>query len=514
MRGIWTVTLAVLVRIFCADTLSAQPILTLIGHNVQVSSGLTLGAVLPSVAFNSVNDEYMVVWMGVGTTSNDVLGQRLSGSGGLVGENIPIANGPGSQGDPFITRNSTDNNYLVAWRSQFDVPGSLDFNDAFGRLVSNTGALLGIPFHISDGGLELSSAYNPTGNDYLVTGRAFASGPPGIVGQRISNLGSLEGNQFFVSTAIVAAPNGQVVYNPISNEYFATWRDQQSLNLKGQRISSTGALLGSPIVISPFFTGSGTTAASVAFDPTNDRYLVVFSLFNANTIWGQFVSSSGELIGPNFQIQSVGSIDEAPSIMHGSINNVFFIVWRDDADVFGQLLSETGVALGFPLVIAKGTAEDLGGPITVHNSNTGDAVVVWADLRNAPRGDIFAQVVGISTEQELDRMPPVISGMPSSCALWPPNNKLLQVAVVAATDVESGIAPGSFDVTGSSDEPSDAEDIVITPTEAGSVTVQLRAARLGKKKDRVYTLTATVADLAGNRATATASCVVPHDQRR
>jgi hypothetical protein len=85
---------------------------------------------------------------------------------------------------------------------------------------------------------------------------------------------------------------------------------------------------------------------------------------------------------------------------------------------------------------------------------------------------------------------------------------------VAATDAESGIAPGSFDVTGTSDEPSDAEDIVITPTEAGSVTVQLRAARLGKKKDRVYTLTATVADLAGNRATATASCVVPHDQRR
>lgn len=115
----------------------------------------------------------------------------------------------------------------------------------------------------------------------------------------------------------------------------------------------------------------------------------------------------------------------------------------------------------------------------------------------------------------LDTTLPVISGMPArGCTLWPPNHKMVQVATVTAADAQSGIAPASFKVTGSSNEPSDpkAPDIVITPNGAGGFVVQLRADRSGKAKDRIYTLTATATDLAGNLATATATCTVPHDQ--
>lgn len=115
----------------------------------------------------------------------------------------------------------------------------------------------------------------------------------------------------------------------------------------------------------------------------------------------------------------------------------------------------------------------------------------------------------------LDRTPPVISGMPpASCVLWPPNHKLIPVATVIATDAASGIASGSFQVTGTSNEPSDSSnpDIVITPNGSGGYLVQLRADRLGGGTGRVYTLKATATDLAGNTATATTTCTVPHDQ--
>ena len=46
----------------------------------------------------------------------------------------------------------------------------------------------------------------------------------------------------------------------------------------------------------------------------------------------------------------------------------------------------------------------------------------------------------------------------------------------------------------------------------GGFVVELRAEHLGKARDRIYTLTATAADLAGNTVTATATCTVPHDQ--
>jgi hypothetical protein len=110
--------------------------------------------------------------------------------------------------------------------------------------------------------------------------------------------------------------------------------------------------------------------------------------------------------------------------------------------------------------------------------------------------------------------PPLISGMPGvGCSLWPPNRKLVQVAIVTATDTGLGIAPGSFIVTGTSNEPPDPKepDIVITPNGAGYV-VQLRADRLGNGTGRVYTLTATASDLIGNTTKVTATCTVPHDQ--
>jgi len=115
----------------------------------------------------------------------------------------------------------------------------------------------------------------------------------------------------------------------------------------------------------------------------------------------------------------------------------------------------------------------------------------------------------------IDETRPVISGMPGSgCTLWPPNHKLVQVATVAAKDAPSGLAPGSFTINGTSNEPISPDDpaIVITPNGPDSFVVQLLADRLGNGTGRIYTLTATAQDLAGNVASSTATCRVPHDQ--
>lgn len=112
--------------------------------------------------------------------------------------------------------------------------------------------------------------------------------------------------------------------------------------------------------------------------------------------------------------------------------------------------------------------------------------------------------------------PPVISGMPGpGCSLWPPNGKLVQVATVTATDAVGGLLPGSFNVTGTSNEPSDDPsnpEIVITPNGSGGYIVQLQARRLGTGTGRVYALTATASNSVGVTTNATATCTVPHDQ--
>ena len=116
----------------------------------------------------------------------------------------------------------------------------------------------------------------------------------------------------------------------------------------------------------------------------------------------------------------------------------------------------------------------------------------------------------------LDGSAPAISGLPAAdCSLWPPNHEMRRVAILSASDALSGVAPGSLHVKVSSNEPSDPSDpdFIVIP-DGGALVVELRADRQASGSGRLYTLTATAKDLADNERTVTATCTVPHDQRK
>jgi len=154
-----------------------------------------------------------------------------------------------------------------------------------------------------------------------------------------------------------------------------------------------------------------------------------------------------------------------------------------------------------------------GGSTSVTITAEGTTTLTYLGVDNAGNSEAPKKLTRL-----IDKTPPVISGMPTAgCSLWPPNHKLVQVAVVTAADGLSGLAPGSFQVMGTSNEPnSDSKNpqIVITPNGSGGFVIQLEADRLGTGSGRVYTLTAVADDLAGNTATMTAICTVPHEQRK
>ena len=115
---------------------------------------------------------------------------------------------------------------------------------------------------------------------------------------------------------------------------------------------------------------------------------------------------------------------------------------------------------------------------------------------------------------KIDGVPPVLSGLPTEgCTLWPLDHKLQRVAVLRASDAVSGIARGSLQVNATSNEPMDPSDVSVSEDESGGLVVELRAERSGgSESGRVYQLTVTAQDLAGNAVTGTATCIVPHDR--
>jgi len=140
------------------------------------------------------------------------------------------------------------------------------------------------------------------------------------------------------------------------------------------------------------------------------------------------------------------------------------------------------------------------GPTTLTADTAGTMVTCSATNRAGVPG--FASVT-----VKIDRTPPAISGLPAAgCTLWPPNNKLVQVASPTAADALSQVVTGSLSVQVTSNEPADG-DVVVS-----SGAVQVRAQRLGSGNGRVYTIEASARDAAGNSSTATATCAVPHDK--
>ncbi|HZI16126.1 MAG TPA: hypothetical protein VE153_37520 [Myxococcus sp.] len=174
--------------------------------------------------------------------------------------------------------------------------------------------------------------------------------------------------------------------------------------------------------------------------------------------------------------------------------------------------NNTDVSVPYSVVDAlSGVASSSpGSPVLFTGEGTGlTATVTAVDVADNVSSAVTPAV-------NIDRTPPVISGIPNQCTLWPPNHKLVQVAELSSQDGLSGVNGGTWNIQGVSNEPDNGlgdgntvEDIRITGTR-----VELRPERSGRGTGRIYTVTAQVSDSAGNVAQGGFICTVPHDQRK
>jgi hypothetical protein len=169
------------------------------------------------------------------------------------------------------------------------------------------------------------------------------------------------------------------------------------------------------------------------------------------------------------------------------------------ADTGGSLLD----GVHYTLSGAQAGSGNFGATGSLTIGAEGTTTITWSAIDRA--GNVEAAHVLVI---RIDRTPPAITGLPSACSVWPPNNRMVEVATVRATDGVSGIA--TFAVTVGNNE-TGAADAVVTAT-GNARTVAVKATRDGNGSGRTYTIAATASDVAGNTASATAMCTVPHDR--
>ncbi len=211
------------------------------------------------------------------------------------------------------------------------------------------------------------------------------------------------------AAAIQAVP--AVAYDSTNDRFFTTWtdsRNQQStrLDIYGRIVDAAGRPLGDDIAVS---TAPGSQAtAVVAFDPGRKRYLVVWADWrdaesDDSDIYGQFVDSNGALQGAAFPVARARVSQKYPSIAFDPANRRFLVVWADRREgkldkIYGRFIGSDGRLDGsaFRLVDEGGYQER---PSLTYDPKRERFLAVWRD-REENRG-IFAAFV--SAEREAAR---------------------------------------------------------------------------------------------------------------
>ena len=162
------------------------------------------------------------------------------------------------------------------------------------------------------------------------------------------------------------------------------------------------------------------------------------------------------------------------------------------------------------------TAADICRGVTVSAHATGSFALGTTTLPYAATDEAGLQSSCTSAVSVVDTSAPSISSLvPNPDSLWPPNHKMqsVQVQVISADGCDP-VAPTCEITAITSTEPQSVNNGDKSPDWqiTGALSADLRAERLGNGAGRIYTLTVTCTDLAGNSTTQDAEVTVPHDQ--
>jgi len=287
----------------------------------------------PHVAYNSLRDQYLVVWHNFWGGNRDIYGRRLDGEGNLLSW-FTIATGSYDKVQPAVAYDPLNDRYLVVWSYDFHGDGS-DW-DLYGRLIPWNGpdaSLTEFPIETNSRTQDSSEvAFALAQQEFMVVWTNSGGGvPKDIEGARIQLNGSLvPGGLVAVASGANDRTNPDIAYNLDRNEYLVTY-DELGADILATRLTGGGVILGGGEFEIAAWPNPESRPSVAACGGGTDHYFVAWQSLvgaNNNDIYGRFVTGDGVPDGAPLQFSNFTLREEAPDVTCRNGSAEFLVAWQ------------------------------------------------------------------------------------------------------------------------------------------------------------------------------------------
>ena len=377
----------------------------IVGSTFTIANVVNISEVSPALAFNSTREEYLAVWYNDLPGNDDLWGQRLDKNGVKIGGSFNISWDTGHEKRfPDVAYDSLHDQYLVVWENQ-QTYKSIRF-----RRLSGTGALIDHTDQVITGDSNLYTptrpavAYGSTSDRFMVVWAETWHPAPlthTIYAQKVTPGGAPEGGPVPLSSGSNPRINPDIAYNRSANRHMVAWQEPETAStpsaISGIQVHGNGGVFAGS---NWWISASGLEYANPAIAalpnaPGDIKFLLVYQYLNTATnhaINGRLIKEDSTIGHMVIFPSSYAFDDTAPAIAGNEASNQYLVIWRRNAGVMdkpivGVVCSSDGdVAPGVHTI--TGPAADL--PAIAAGAQ-GDFLLAWQDM---PISAVFWNLYG------------------------------------------------------------------------------------------------------------------------
>jgi len=344
----------------------------------------------PALDYNPDRDEYLLLWAESAGTGYQLKGQRLQGDGQATGPEISVGEtNEMYQLVPNVVYNPTQQDYLVAW----SVEGA-GIGGVLVQRLTGEGTLLGSPITVLDSGWgsNVHVVYQAADDKYLLVWQDN-SAPASISGHHINTDGTLSGGTFAIGQDMGSSDLtlGDVAYDPGNERSLILFRSSEYYNrLYDAWVASAGTQTGASFQFTQDPDWQEAENPSLTFNPVTGRYFAAWQRGWGNEgIRGQVALADGSAPVSQTVVYTSTDYVYSPDVAYASSNNQFLTVWYQYSSsgigaysIYGQRVDTDGTTAGTPIAISTPGAGSRDTPILAHNSRSDEYLAVWRDCRS------------------------------------------------------------------------------------------------------------------------------------